>query len=105
MNIPENTKDDKCERMDRFVEYVLKELTQSDYAEIYDEARCNGERSGLPGITYSEARELARMFAAKGYHASAYYIDCPSHGFRNVTISRHVCQESCHRCSHTEVWA
>jgi hypothetical protein len=101
--IPVNDGDNAKSRMDKFVEYAVKRLNKDGYAQISDEPRCNEE--GVPGISYSEARELVRMFAAKSYHASAYYIDFPLHGFRYVTISKGVCQASSARCSHTSVWA
>ena len=103
MDIPMNTKDNKQSRMDQFVKYILDQFAAGkESAEIYDESRCN--LSDLPGISESEARQLARMFTAKGYHAKAYYIDCPHHGFRRVTIATYVLDGRCHNCSHSDVW-
>ena len=103
MDIPENDNDNRKSRMDKFVEYVVNELKRSDSAVIWDDWRCNDK--DVPGITYPEARSLAEMFAEKGYHARAYYIDVPSHGFRSVEISKHVQRAHTANCAHSEVWA
>lgn len=103
IEIPANNKDDSKSRMERFVEYVVNKLKCSDSVEIADDSQFNDK--GIPGISCAEARELARLFGGKGYHAKAYYIDYPSHGFRHVTIAKYVMQGSEHRCSHSEVWA
>ena len=103
MEIPVNTQDNAKSRMDQFVQFVVDGLKDNDSVKILDYTGGNDDK--VPGITYDEAKELSRMFGAKGYHASAYYIDCPSHGFRWVTISKHICHESSARFSHTEVWA
>lgn len=102
IDIPQNVNDDKKSRMDTFVEHVVNALKTEPYVKICDDSHCNAK--GVPGISYSEARQLARMFCDKGYHAAAYYIDCPSHGFRHVIISTYVQSDSSARCSHTEVW-
>ena len=102
IDIPQNEKDDKKSRMDKFVEFVLDGLKKGNSATIYDESRCNCDK--IPGISYGEARELASMFCGKGYHAKAYYIDCPCHGFRSVTIANYVLNSHEARCAHSEVW-
>lgn len=104
INIPQNDSDNSKSHMDKFVEYVLKRFATDGSAELYSAGSiCYSSSLPYPGITEGEARQLARLFAEKGYHASAYFVH--GRGFSYVTISKYVQDSSYAAMSHTEKWA
>lgn len=99
MTIPNNTRDNSAERMERFTEYIVRTLEKKNSATIYD-ANCGyGE---CIGINETEARQLAKLFCDKGYHAKAYYIR--GYGFRWIEIATYVMSPGSALKSYSEVW-